>query len=192
MKISQQHQGSNPEKYKHCEFSFILWIGNYCCAALKPGKFQDGNFCPSLKSEIFSWGFLYSYFLDNKSTDKVRKSKSSKHGKWNCQGKTYSTLQWLLLTFSLTKGQGHCTTLDYLNLYYDLTARCALRPSLGRFSLKSKITKSQTTTEDHEMPAICIHSTPGDKGHWLSPLIVLYFQNLQTVRKKITFSFIFF
>lgn len=61
--------------------------------------------------------------------------------------------------------------LDYPNLYYDLTGRCALRTSLGRFSLKIKITMTQTTTENHGMPGIHIHSNPGDKGSWFSPPI---------------------
>jgi len=44
--------------------------------------------------------------------------------------------------------------LAYSNLYYDLTGRCCLRTSLERFSLKIKITKTQTTPGDHGMPAI--------------------------------------
>lgn len=90
------------------------------------------------------------------------------------------------------KGQGQCMTLDYLNLYYNLTARCALRTSLERFSLKIKITKTQTTTKDHGMPGICIHSTPDDKGHWFSPLISFIFSKPPNSEEENNFFFFFF
>jgi len=77
-------------KYKHCIFSFILGIGNHVVQHWSLIIFQDGIFCHSQKSELVSWGLLCSYFLDNKSTDKEGNWKSSKDGKYNCQGKTCS------------------------------------------------------------------------------------------------------
>lgn len=61
------------------------------------------------------------------------------------KAKHIAALNWLLIPFSLTERQVQGMTLNYPNLYYDLNGRCALRTSLGSFSLKTKITKTQTT-----------------------------------------------
>lgn len=130
-------------------------------------------------------------FLTTKAQAKRGKEKAKKMENETVKAKHIPTLQWLLTTLSLMRGQGQCMT-DYLNLYYDLTVRCALRTSLKRFFLKIKITKTQTTTKNHGMPGICIHSTPDDKGHRFSLLVSFIFSKPPNSEEESNFFFFFY